>query len=214
VDNLPPSGQNCSADMVSWRPLIVSNCEQNQEAYAYIHRSMIANATVLFIHRDPRQLTLLNENGYGVVTASNGCEGLRLLMTQAVDAVVLEYYLGLLDGAIVADEIKHVRPHVPVVMVADPRELPDGALRSVDTLVDKTDGPHLVWAALHFLLTTRAQQDRSMVEARTTQEDRFGRTRTRKRAIRSSHLAAVPGSQARPFSAALWKDILDGTVQF
>jgi len=39
-------------------------------------------------------------------------------MTQTVDAVVLEYYLGLLDGAIVADEIKQSRPHLPFVMVA------------------------------------------------------------------------------------------------
>jgi CheY-like chemotaxis protein len=117
-------------------------------------------ATVLFIHRDPPHLTLLNEKGYGVVTASNGCEGLRLLMTRTVDAVVVEYYLGLLDGAIVADEIKQVRPHLPVVMVADPLGLPHEALKSVDTLVDKSDGPHFVWAALHFLLNTKARQDR------------------------------------------------------
>jgi hypothetical protein len=62
-------------------------------------------------------------------------------MTQTVDAVVLEYYLGLLDGAIVADEIKQSRPHLPFVMVADPQGLPHGALKSVDTLVDRSDGP-------------------------------------------------------------------------
>lgn len=117
--------------------------------------SASGSATVLCIHRDPRQLTVLYEKGYGVVTATSGCEGLRLLMTQTVDAVVLEYYLGLLDGAIVADEIKQVKPHLPVVMVADPLGLPHGALKSVDTLVDKSDGPHFLWAALHFLLTTK-----------------------------------------------------------
>jgi CheY-like chemotaxis protein len=117
---------------------------------------MAATSTVLCIHRDPAQLKLLREKGYGIVTAANGSDGLRLLMSRQVDAVVLEYYLGLLDGAVVADEIRHVRPQIPIVMVADPQQLPQGALKSVDTLVDESDGPHFLWAAVHFLLTTTA----------------------------------------------------------
>lgn len=117
---------------------------------------MAANSTVLCIHRDPEQLTLLREKGYGLLTASNGSEGLRLLMSRPVDAVVLEYYLGLLDGTVVADEIRRVRPHIPIVMVADPVELPHEALKSVDTLVDKSAGAHFLWAAVHFLLTNTA----------------------------------------------------------
>ena len=117
---------------------------------------MAAISTVLCIHRDPGKLSLLGEKGYGMVTATNGSDGLRLLMSRPVDAVVLEYYLGLLDGTVVADEIRHVRPQIPIVMVADPQELPQGALRSVDALVDKSDGPHFLWAAVHFLLSTKA----------------------------------------------------------
>jgi|CZKR01.1.fsa_nt_gi DNA-binding response OmpR family regulator len=129
---------------------------------------MAANGTVLCIHRDPEQLRLLEEKGYGLVTATTGSDGLRLLMSRPVDAVVLEYYLGLLDGAIVADEIRHVRPHLPIVMVADPLELPHGALKSVDTLVDKSAGAHFLWAAVHFLLTTKAEQrPNPVVEAGT-----------------------------------------------
>jgi DNA-binding response OmpR family regulator len=67
---------------------------------------MADNGTLLCIHRDPAQLSLLQENGYELVTAMNGSEGLRLLMTRSVDAIVLEYHLGLLDGATVATEIK------------------------------------------------------------------------------------------------------------
>ncbi len=117
---------------------------------------MAAISTVLCIHRDPDKLSLLREKGYGMVTATNGSDGLRLLMSRPVDAVVLEYYLGLLDGTVVADEIRHVRPQIPIVMVADPQELPQGALKSVDALVDKSDGPHFLWAAVHFLLSTKA----------------------------------------------------------
>jgi len=117
---------------------------------------MAATSTVLCIHRDPQQLTLLREKGYGLVTATTGREGLRLLMSRPVDAVVLEYYLGLLDGAVVANEIRRARPKVPIIMVADPVELPREALKSVDTLVDKSAGAHFLWAAVHFLLNTKA----------------------------------------------------------
>jgi len=111
--------------------------------------------TVLCIHRDPNQLTVLQEKGYRLIAATNGSEGLRLLMSCQVDAVVLEYFLGLLDGAIVADEIRHVRPHLPIVMVADPLGLPPGALKSVDTLVNKSDGAHSLCAAVDFLLAAK-----------------------------------------------------------
>ena len=72
--------------------------------------SMATNSTLLCIHRDPAQLSLLRENGYELVTATNGHDGLRLFASQPVDAIVLEYHLGLLDGAVIAAEIKRVRP--------------------------------------------------------------------------------------------------------
>ena len=120
---------------------------------------MAATGTVLCIHRDPDQLRLLRKEGYGLVTAPNGSEGLRLLLSRPVDAVVLEYSLRALDGAEVADEIRRVRPQIPIVMVADPQELSREALKSVDTLVAKSDGAHFLWAAIHFLLTTKADPD-------------------------------------------------------
>jgi DNA-binding response OmpR family regulator len=124
--------------------------------HLYILKSMAATGTVLCIHHDPGQLTLLREKGYGLVTATNGREGLRLLMSRPVDAVVLEYYLEILDGEMVADEIRRARPKVPIIMVADPVELPHKALKSVDTLVDKSAGAHFLWAAVHFLLASKA----------------------------------------------------------
>jgi DNA-binding response OmpR family regulator len=117
---------------------------------------MATNGTLLCIHRDPTQLNLLRENGYELVTATNGSEGLRLLMLRPVDAIVLEYHLGLLDGAVVAAEIKKAKPQLPVVMVADDLELPEGALKSIDALVTKADGPHFLWATVHFILNVKS----------------------------------------------------------
>jgi DNA-binding response OmpR family regulator len=134
----------------------MSNCGQNYGKPAYINEGMATNNTLLCIHRDPGQLSVLQENGYELVTATSGSEALRLLMTRSVDAIVLEQHLGLLDGAVVAADIKKVKPQLPIVMLADDLELPDGALKSVDALVTKSDGAHFLWATVHFILNVKA----------------------------------------------------------
>lgn len=121
---------------------------------------MAANNTILCIYRDPDQLSLLQENGYELVTATNGHDGLRLFASQPVDAIVLDYHLGLLDGTFVANEIKRLRPTIPIVMLVDNLELPDGALNSVDALVTKSDGAHFLWATVHFVLNVKPAQSR------------------------------------------------------
>ena len=121
----------------------------------HIYLTVMATNTLLCIHRDPAQLTLLQENGYELVTTSNARDGLRLLRTRPVDAIVLEYHLGLLDGAVVAAEIRKAKPQLPIVMLTDHLELPEGALKSVDALVTKSDGAHFLWATIHFVLNVK-----------------------------------------------------------
>jgi hypothetical protein len=43
-------------------------------------------------------------------------------------------------------------------MLADHLELPDGALKSVDALVAKSDGPHFLLATVHFVLNVKPAQ--------------------------------------------------------
>ena len=116
---------------------------------------MAAARSLLCIHRDPAQLMVLQEKGFSVITATHGSQGLRLLVSKPVDAVVLEYHLGLLDGAAVADEIKKVKPRLPIVMLAESLELPEGALKSVDALVTKCDGPGFLLEAIHSVLQAK-----------------------------------------------------------
>lgn len=178
--------------------------------------SMVPNSTLLCIHRDPAQLRLLQENGYELVTATNGSEGLRLLTTRSVDAIVLEYHLGLLDGAVVAAEIKKVKPQIPIVMLVEHLELPDGALQSVDALVTKSDGAHFLWATIHFILNVKT--------ARRLAGDPRARPPTHlRRPHRSRDWAdRGPANPARmatshqhpPFSPSVWKSIKDGTIEF
>jgi DNA-binding NarL/FixJ family response regulator len=134
----------------------MSNCEQNPAASDSTPEARMAtNPVLLCIHRDAARMRVLQENGYELLTAATGHEGLGLFGSQPVDAVVLEYNLGLLDGSVIASEIKQVRPNMPVVMLAEPTELPAGALQAVDALVPRSDPPHFLWAAVHFALNVR-----------------------------------------------------------
>ena len=174
---------------------------------------MATNPTLLCIHRDPAQLRSLQENGYELLTATNGHDGLRLFASRPVDAIVLDYHLGLLDGAVVANEIKRVRPTIPIVMLADNLELPDGALNSVDALVTKSDGAHFLWATVHFVLNVKPAQSR---EARLETEKR---TRLQPPGKASGHASqlqhkASPSPDDSRFTAKEWRSIRAGTLRF
>jgi CheY-like chemotaxis protein len=128
---------------------------------------MAANGTLLCIHWDPAQLSLLEENGYELVTATNGHDGLQLFLSRTVDAIVIEHHLGILNGSFMAAEIKQVRPKVPIVMLGEHAELPDGAFEFVDALVSTSDPPHFLWAAVHFVLNVQLDRDRGKARVQT-----------------------------------------------
>jgi len=175
---------------------------------------MATNSTLLCIHRDPAQLTLLRENGYELVTATNGSEGLRLLMSRPVDAIVLEYHLGLLDGVVVAAEIKKAKPQLPIVMLADDLELPEGALKSVDALVTKADGPHFLWATVHFVLSVKPTQSRdgTLRAQKAAHLRRSGKSRENR--LQSDPSQSTVSVNDVPFSPGVWRRIRNGRVRF
>jgi DNA-binding response OmpR family regulator len=131
---------------------------------------MAAHSTLLCVHRDPVELSLLRENGYELVTTASRDEGLRLFKSQPVDAIVLEHYQGVRDGTAIAVEIKQARPDVPIVMLTDHLELADSDLKSIDALVLKADGPHFLLATVHFVLNVKsgAQSRRNPRHLRST----------------------------------------------
>ena len=172
--------------------------------------------TLLCIHRDPAQLSLLQQNGYELVTATNGHDGLRLFKSRPVDAIVLEYHPGVLNGLVVAAEIKQVRPQVPIVMLGEHAELPDGALKFVDALVSTSDPPHFLWAAVHFVLNVKPVQHRAGKLRPEAQVHSRRRDRSRKglgrRQGTTSQLAT--DEEDAPFPPSVSRSIWNGTVQF
>src|ERR1051326_182134 len=159
-----------------------------------IHPDLMATkCTLLCIHHNPAQLGLLAEHGYELLTVPNAPQGLRLSMSQPVDAIVLEYYLGLFSGLVIAAAIKQVRPEVPVIMLADNADLPSDDLKSVDALVRTSDGAHVLLAIIHFVLGVKAR-----MSVRHKGRDR----------------AAWELTAENTFRARFWNRIQDGTSAF
>ncbi len=176
---------------------------------------MATNSTLLCIHRDPGQLSLLTEHGYELATATTGSEGLRLFMSRPVDAVVLEYHLGLIDGAAIADEIKRVRPEVPIVMVVDHVELPVDALKSVDALVVNSDGPHFLLATVHFVLNVKPVQGQNKLRSQASVHlRRMGRSREVVDDGQANTPQSATDGRAAPLSREIWRSIRDGDLEF
>jgi CheY-like chemotaxis protein len=175
----------------------------------------MATSTLLCIHQDPAQLSLLQEH-YELVTATNGHEGLLIFMSQPVDAIVLDYHLGLLDGGVVAAAIKKVRPSVPIVMLAADVDLPEDALQAVDALVAKADGPVSLLQTVHSVLNAKPARGYQVKLMAETTEATLPLRRSwdgveRRRAI----LTQVGNDEKHlPFSRKAWRSIRNGTVQF
>jgi DNA-binding response OmpR family regulator len=178
--------------------------------------NMATHSTLLCMHRDPAQLTLLQEKGYELVTATNSSDGLRLLMSRPVDAIVLEYHPGLADRAVIATEIKKLKPHIPIVMLAEHLELPDGALKSVDALVTKSDGAHFLWATVHFVLNVKPTQRSkgTLIAQKEAHLGRAGRSVQWEKERQADAPQSTSSVQDVPFPPAVWRNIRNGRISF
>ena len=177
---------------------------------------MGTSSTLLCIHRDPSQLSLLEQSGYELLTATNGNEGLRLFMSRPVDAVVLDYQLGLLDGGVVAAAIKKVKPQMPIVMLAENIELPEDALKSVDALVTKSDGLHFLLATVHFVLSVKPihRHDAKLRAQTPAHLRRPGRSREGSENRQANPAQPATNEKDAPFSPGVWRNIRNGILQF
>jgi CheY-like chemotaxis protein len=75
---------------------------------------------------------LLERQGYEVITALSGPEGLLLLMAHPVEAVVLDYLMPGMNGDQVAAAMKRLKPEVKILLFSAYVDLPEEALKWVD----------------------------------------------------------------------------------
>src|ERR1700737_5209832 len=84
---------------------------------------------------------LLEENGYEVLEATGGDEGVKLFRSHAVDAVVLDYQMPGMNGDIVAAKMKQVKSQIPILLLSAYGPLPKKKLESVDFFLSTPQPP-------------------------------------------------------------------------
>jgi CheY-like chemotaxis protein len=115
-----------------------------------------AKATILCIDNRWNQLIgrkiLLERSGYKVLEATDGSEGLRLLLSNSADAVILDYQLPGTSGDLIAAEMKLAKPHVPIILLSAYGPLPKDKLKSVDIFLSKSQPSRVLLSTLHQML--------------------------------------------------------------
>jgi DNA-binding response OmpR family regulator len=87
---------------------------------------------------------MLEEAGYEVLSATTGSQGLSILMRQPIQGVLLEYDLPDETGSAVRDEMKRIKPEVPVLLFAGVGSQTPFLLRFFDSYLRNADRPE--WA--------------------------------------------------------------------
>jgi CheY-like chemotaxis protein len=95
---------------------------------------------------------LLESQGYRVLTAESGAEGIAILSAEAVDLVVLDYMMPGADGGAVAETMKKIKPSVPILMLSAYVDLPSETVVHVDRYVIKGQSPPALLRAVAELL--------------------------------------------------------------
>ena len=103
---------------------------------------MAHSAVILLVDDDPLGIqtrrAVLERNGYRVLTASTAEDGLRVLREQHVDLVLSDHFLRDKRGTALAEEMKRLKPHVPVAILSAAAEVPEG-IEKADTFITKLE---------------------------------------------------------------------------
>jgi CheY-like chemotaxis protein len=87
---------------------------------------------------------LLEGEGYRVLTANNGQQGLELFDQNHVDVVVLDYYMPGLNGGDVAAELRRRQSDIPIIFFSAYFSLPPQALELANAFITKGDPPEVL----------------------------------------------------------------------
>ncbi|MGC2300425.1 MAG: response regulator [Acidobacteriaceae bacterium] len=97
---------------------------------------------------------VLERAGYRVLTAVDGPTGLSLFRGNAIDGVVLDYYMPEMDGGVVAQAMRQERPEIPILLLSAYINLPGEVVSLVDMTLLKGEGPQELLEKLQLLLGT------------------------------------------------------------
>jgi len=118
-------------------------------------------ATILCIDDESTGLILrkmlLEGEGYNVLLAPNGNEGLVTLEASQVEAVVLDYRMPEMGGDEVALEMRKRWPSIPIILLSGyPQDVPEAMLNQVNAFVWKGGDPSDLLTAIRSVLNRQA----------------------------------------------------------
>jgi CheY-like chemotaxis protein len=120
---------------------------------------METKPTVLCIDDEERALDsrrrVLESAGYRVLNARSGKDGLNLLGTERIDAVLLDYWMPEQKGLEVASAIRRLTPQTPIIVLSGYAPLPTEALGLVDEWFLKGDHPENLLSKISELIKKR-----------------------------------------------------------
>jgi CheY-like chemotaxis protein len=87
--------------------------------------------TILVIEDDPAVLSMIEKHlageGYAVITASDGMEGLKKLGSETYDLVITDIVMPYVSGVGLVSAIKEKKPHIPVIAITGYGKEPESA---------------------------------------------------------------------------------------
>jgi DNA-binding response OmpR family regulator len=99
----------------------------------------VAKKTILVVDDEPHIVLGLRDalefEGFRVISAGRGHEGVALARAEAPDAVILDLMLPDLNGYAVCEQLRRVVPHVPIVMLTARSQETD-KIRGLDSGAD------------------------------------------------------------------------------
>jgi CheY-like chemotaxis protein len=126
---------------------------------------------------------MLESEGYQVLTASSGQEGLEVLNSAHVHAIILDYQMPTMNGAEVARTIRQQWPNLPIVMLSGfPDEVPDDALKLVNAFVVKGGAPEQLLVVVEDTLAGRSFGRVTILNVDDNEQNRYAISRVLRKA--------------------------------
>lgn len=88
--------------------------------------------------------SVLEANGYDVITALTGQDGLREFLTHKIQLVILDYYMPSMNGGAVALEMRQLRSDIPIIIFSGALSLPDRIMAVIDGFINTSEEPEVL----------------------------------------------------------------------
>ncbi len=118
----------------------------------------------------------LEQKGYEVVGAMSGDDGIALVTNESFDLVLLDEMMPGKDGLETLEEIKEIKPHLPVVMVTKSEEetlMEDAIGQKIDDYLVKPVVPSQILMVIKRLLDSRKIIGNTLMKRYITETNRF-----------------------------------------